>query len=72
MNEVPVLMPVILATWEMEIRRILVLDQSRQKKVCKTPCQWKKAGCGVTHLLSSYGGKPKRTGFQSKPAWVKK
>jgi hypothetical protein len=39
-------MPVILATWEAEIGRITVPDQSRQKiiiiKVCATPSQLKK------------------------------
>jgi hypothetical protein len=36
------LMPVILATWEVEIG-------SLGKKVCKTPCQPIKAGCDSVH-----------------------
>jgi hypothetical protein len=44
-------MPVILATWEAEIRRIAVSDQ-RGRGDCETPYQEKKAGHGGVHQLS--------------------
>jgi hypothetical protein len=46
------LMSVILATWESEIRRIMVQGQPGQK-VCEDPFQQEKAGCdGACCLLS--------------------
>jgi hypothetical protein len=45
------LMPIILATWEAEIRGSQ-FKTSPGKKVCKTPSQWKKYEHGGTCLLS--------------------
>jgi hypothetical protein len=41
---------IILVTWEAEIRRITVPGQPWQKKVSKTPSQWKKLGHGSPQL----------------------
>jgi hypothetical protein len=46
------LVPVILGTWEAEIRKIVAPGQPGQKKGLKTPSKWKKAKCGSV-LLSS-------------------
>jgi hypothetical protein len=40
--------------------------------MCKTPFQWKKAGCGGGMCLSSSsGGKYKIRGLRSRPTWAK-
>jgi hypothetical protein len=49
------LMPVSLAPWETEIRRILVPGQTWTKKFGE-PSQWKKAGSGSTLLSSQLWG----------------
>jgi hypothetical protein len=58
-------MPIILATWEAETRRIMVPGQPRQKKVCKTLIsteesweQWHIPGIQAIMI-------------QSMPAWAK-
>jgi hypothetical protein len=43
-------MPIILATWEAEIWKIMVRGQPTKKK--KTLSQWGKAGCGGAYLSS--------------------
>jgi hypothetical protein len=45
------MIPVILATREVEIGKIIVTGQPR-KKNCETPSQQQKAGCGGMHLSS--------------------
>jgi hypothetical protein len=48
-------MPIILATWEAEIRKKAVLGQPRQK-AHKTPSQQKKNGRGGTPVISAMVG----------------
>jgi predicted ATPase len=49
--------PIILAMWEAEIRRIVVPGHpgQKKKKVHKTPSQRIKSGCGGTHLSTQLG-----------------
>jgi hypothetical protein len=49
-------MAVILAYWVVEIKRIEVPGQPREK-VLESPSQSIKAGCGGVHLSSQLGGK---------------
>jgi hypothetical protein len=49
------LMPVILATWKVEIQRVWVRAQPGQK-VLEIPSQPRKAECGAVCLSSSYVG----------------
>jgi hypothetical protein len=49
---------IILATQEMELRRITFHGQSREK--LDRPPSLSRAGCGGTHLLSKYMGKHKQ------------
>jgi hypothetical protein len=57
MSPVLGLTPVILDTWEAEIRRVLIQGQLRQRKVPRTPCQWEKAGPAGTCLSSQQAWK---------------
>jgi hypothetical protein len=64
-------MPVILATWEAEIRKIVIPSQHRQKKVHKSPLQQKKAGPGGATCHSSDGRKCHIEGWWFRLAWAK-
>jgi hypothetical protein len=61
-------MPVILATWEAEIRRITFAGQPI-KKVCKTPSQCKKLGVVTCTCHSSNCRKLKIGRSQFKLVW---
>jgi hypothetical protein len=61
---------VILATWVIEIGRIMVLGQPRQKKFARPHLNEKKLGMTVCTCHSSHG-KPKIRGLWSSQAWAK-
>jgi hypothetical protein len=51
--------------WEVEIRRIRGVEDDR--KICETPCQWKKAVCGSMCLsaLLLWGVKSRQIAIQA-------
>jgi hypothetical protein len=71
-SHTPWLTPVIPATWEAKIGRIMDQGQlSQKKKVARTHLHGKKLGMVVSTCYPSYGEKGKIGGLQSRPAWTK-
>jgi hypothetical protein len=63
-------MPVILVTWETEIRRMKCKD-SPGKKLERPHLNRKKAGCGGTYLAFQQQQEAKMGGLWFRPAWAK-
>jgi hypothetical protein len=59
-------MPVVLATWEAEMRKIMVPGQPGLKNFDKTPSPQKKVGCGIP-IIPVMSGSIKSW---SRPAWA--
>jgi hypothetical protein len=65
-------MPVILAAWETEIKRIMAQGQLRKKKMCARPhLHGKKLGILVNTCHPSYDSKCAIGGPQYRPTWTK-
>jgi hypothetical protein len=60
--------PIILTTFELAIRRIIVPGQLG-KKFSRPPSQWEKAECGGVRLLSQLWWKAYNRGSRSWLAW---
>jgi hypothetical protein len=64
------LTPVILVTWESEIRRITVLGQPSQKEFCETSSQQKKGRVWWCICHPSYSRQSKIGGSQARLDWA--